>query len=188
MADPGNALEPCPGCGALFPPSAGPMHRSIGASAACWALYAPLSVGEQPDPELIARSRVASTPPLPPPRPEPLDALIVDAYAVQHHGDASPQAVQSVAVHLLTLHGILERGADLSHAIQLRLRPLRTRGVFHKLEPPALDSALTLRHLWPGGGVECPCLAGEYVQSVYAAWFGKHGATVADWYERHVAS
>ena len=113
----------------VFPPFDGPVHRYIGASPGCWALYSPLVVGEQPDPLLLGHSRVTATSTVVPSRRE-LGAFVVDAYAVQHHGDASPQAVQSVAVHLLTLHGILARGLDPSRAIWLRLRPLRTRGVF----------------------------------------------------------
>src|SRR3712207_8126471 len=48
-------LEPCPGCGALFPPSDGAAHPYIGASPGCWALFAPLGVGEPPDPALLDR-------------------------------------------------------------------------------------------------------------------------------------
>lgn len=182
-----TTLEPCPGCGALFPPIDGPTHRYIGASAGCWALYSPLVVGGQPDPALIAASRVAGTPAVLPSRRE-LGAFLVDAYAVQHHGDASPQAVQSVAVHLLTLHGILARGMDPARAIWLRLRPLRTRGVFRQLEPPPVGTALTVRHLWEGGGVERPHLPVEYVESVYAAWSRAHAETIAEWYERYVVA
>jgi hypothetical protein len=35
--------------------------------------------------------------------------MFADAYGVQHHGDDSPQAIQSVAVHLLSIHGISQR-------------------------------------------------------------------------------
>jgi len=188
-------LRPCPGCGALFPPSGGATHPYIGASPGCWALFAPLGVGEPPDPAALAESRVPDGPapavPAPPAGMSPADvaalrALVTDAYAVQHHGDDSPQAVQSVAVHLLTLHGVLGAGHPVSSAHWLRLRPLRERGVFRKLEPPPRGSMLTLRHCWPGGGVDRPVSFAEYVLSVYAAWSATHAGTVEEWFARYV--
>lgn len=188
-------LDPCPGCGALFPASDGAAHPYIGASPGCWALFAPLGVGESPDPALLAASRVpeGAAPAGPAARPAmaardlaSLRGLVTDAYAVQHHGDASPQAVQSVAVHLLTLHGVLHAGHPVSSAHWLRLRPLRERGVFRKLEPPPLGSMLTLRHCWPGGGVERPATFVDYVLSVYAAWSAKHAGTIEEWFARYV--
>ena len=35
-----TAFEPCPGCQAPLPALDGPTHRYIGASPACWAIYA----------------------------------------------------------------------------------------------------------------------------------------------------
>jgi hypothetical protein len=179
-------LEPCPGCGALFPPADGPTHRYIGASAGCWALFAPRSAGEAPDPALLAASRVPAVAP-PPFAPAPaLAGLVADAYAAQHHGDASPQAVQSVAVHLLVLHGVARRGVEPGRAQWIRLRALRTRGVFAKLAPPPRGSALTVRHLYPGGGVAAPAAPADYAASVLAAWEGAHAETLRAWYDRHV--
>ena len=190
-------LEPCPGCGASFPPSDGAAHPYIGASPGCWALFAPLGAGEQPDPALLAAARVPDGPApavpemppgLVPPAAAALRALVTDAYAVQHHGDDSPQAVQSVAVHLLTLHGVLGEGHPVSSAHWLRVRPLRERGVFRKLEPPPVGTMLTLRHCWPGGGVERPAGFADYVRSVYGAWSAKHAGTIAEWFARYVVA
>jgi hypothetical protein len=77
-----------------------------------------------------------------------IESLWGDAHGVQHHGGNSPQAVQSVAVHLLDLHGIISgKTTRPGWAIE---RALRLRGVFRKLSPPTLGSALTFRHLFPG--------------------------------------
>jgi len=136
--------------------------------------------------ELIAASRVPDSPVSMPAQGEarPFDSIFGDAYAVQHHGEDSPQAIQSVAVHLLNIHGIVSgRTTQSLWAIQ---RALRTRGVFHKLTPPPLGSALTIRHLFPGGGVVTPVTRDQYVRSVYAAWMSRHRATVEDWYARYV--
>jgi hypothetical protein len=114
------------------------------------------------------------------------EALMVDAYAAQHHGVPSPQAIQSVAVHLLVLHGTLGLGVESQRALWIRQRALRQRSVFHWLEPPAIARALTIRHLFPGTGVSRVCLPAEYVVSVYAAWSSMHGAQLDAWYREYV--
>lgn len=81
-------MAECPGCRVEFPEIDGPSHRYIGASAACWLEYSEALPGELSD-----------TP------------LSVDAYAAQHPGDPSPQANQSVAVHLVTLNAVLRLGS-----------------------------------------------------------------------------
>lgn len=182
-----NALTPCPGCGALFPPYDGPTHRYIGASAGCWALFSWSVVAGQTDvTDLLAQSRISENrAPAPAHSISPLlEALWGDAYGVQHHGGNSPQAIQSVAVHLLNLHGIVSgRTTRPGWAIT---RALRVRGVFHKLDPPPLGSALTFRHLFPGGGVGAPVTRTQYVVSVYEAWMALHRSIVQQWYERYV--
>jgi hypothetical protein len=113
-----------------------------------------------------------------------LDPLFGDAYGVQHHGEDSPQAIQSVAAHLLDLHAIITgQTTQPGWAIG---RAVRIRGVFHKLDPPPLGSALTYRHLFPGGGVVTPVTRSQYAVSVYEAWMALHRPTVEQWYERYV--
>jgi hypothetical protein len=135
---------------------------------------------------LIARSRVPDNPVPVPAHGDAVatDPLWGDAYGVQHHGGDSPQAVQSVAVHLLDLHGIISgQTTRPGWAIE---RALRTRGVFRKLDPPPLGSALTFRHLFPGGGVVTPVTRSQYVVSVYEAWMALHRSVVEQWYQRYV--
>jgi hypothetical protein len=140
------------------------------------------------DPEatdLLPRSRIPESPVTIPARNDAsLDSLFGDAYAVQHHGDESPQAIQSVAVHLLNVHGVIT-GKTTQPGWALG-RAVRKKGVFHKLTPPALGSALTIRHLFPGGGVLTPVTRTQYVLSVYETWMSLHRATVEEWYQRYV--
>jgi hypothetical protein len=169
-----SLLEPCPNCHALLPPQNGPTHRYIGASPACWALYSGLNVGE------------------PPVAPGRYNALLVDAYAAQHYGVPSPQAIQSVAVHLITLYGILEQGQPIAQAIWLRTRPLRdgktpkhTR--FHWLTPPDFTGTLTVVDIVHAPTAEQRALVVQsYVESVWSIWARAARATVAQWYERFV--
>ena len=109
-----NAIEPerCSGCRAELPRLAGPTHRYIGASPVCWKIFTNLlNAGD------------------PPVTPAPLNALIEDAYAAQHPGTLSAQAVQSVAVHLLTLHGVLVGEVKPAGALWIRRRALRAKGM-----------------------------------------------------------
>lgn len=178
-------LEPCPDCGARFAPHTGPTHRYIGASAACWALYSELLVGVMPTETFLASSAVDARDDVAIVAPPGLEMVLVDAYAAQHHGVPSPRAIQSVAVHLLVLHGILCHGVDPANAQWVRGRALRRRGMYRWLTPPVPTQALTLRHLFPGAGHRVRT-SGEYVASVHASWASAHGGTLEDWYRTHV--
>lgn len=179
-------LEPCPGCAARFTPTGGAVHPYIGASAGCWALHSTILIGAAPDPGSLADSAVEAVTPVAATVWPGAGALLLDAYAAQHHGDPSRKAIQSVAVHLLVLHGVLGRGIAPDRALWLRQRALRTRGVFSWLAPPPRECAWTLRHLFPGGGVTRPVTAEAYVSSVYAAWVRDHRATLDAWFAAYV--
>jgi hypothetical protein len=172
---PPERAEPCPGCGAELPIVEGPTHRYIGASPACWAIYTSLTG--------------AGEPPL---APGPLNGLLVDAYAAQHPGTPSDQAIQSVAVHLLTLYGVLVRSAAPDQALWLRRRGLRDgrapkHSRFRWLAPPSFEGSLNVAAIaaaptpQPRAG-----LAGQYVRQVWALWAADHQATVAGWYDQYV--
>jgi len=170
-------LEPCPGCHARLPKRDGATHRYIGASSACWEIFAALSNGGEP-----------------PLAPAPLNDLLRDAYAVQHPGTPSDQAIQSVAVHLLTLYGVLERGVAPENALWIRLRAVRDGGIpkhkrFVWLTPPAFTESITVVDI-----VQAPQprtrteLVEQYVKSVWARWAQLHEKTIAAWYDRFIVA
>lgn len=169
------ALETCPGCQAQLPRSEGAVHRYIGASAACWELYSNLLNGGEP-----------------PLAPAPAVGLLVDAYAAQHPGTPSPQAVQSVAVHLLTLYGVLVRGMGHNQALWIRRRALREQGGtkhgrFHWLIPPSFAGSLTVADIVRGETAEARTeLVERYVDEVWAKWAEPYERVVAEWYNRYV--
>lgn len=169
-------MELCPGCGASLPQSEGPSHRYIGASPACWVIFTALFNGGEP-----------------PLAPAPTNALIGDAYAAQHPGTPSPQAIQSVAVHVLTLYAVLERGVAPERALWVRQRALRERGGskrdrFQWLTPPLFSGSLTVADI-----VSLPTLqtraerAKQYVENVWRVWAQLHAPTIAAWYDQYVA-
>lgn len=179
MTNPGmtDLLEPCVGCGVLLPTSDGPVHRYMDSSAACWAIFNALQNPEQPL-EFAA-----------------FNALIVDAYAVQHPGvPTSPQAINSVAVHLMTLHGILEKNFKIDQAIWLRQRPGRPGSIdrhsrFHWLTPPSFASCLTVADVTAGETPhERSSLVEAWVRDVWKIWSELHGDQVAIWFEQFVIS
>ena len=97
MSRAGEATEPCPGCGTLVPDTDGPTHPYIGASPGCWAIYG----------EVLAREYGEYAYP-------PVHRLTVDA--AQHPGVPSQGSVRSVALHLISLYLILERGYEPERA------------------------------------------------------------------------
>ena len=170
-----TALEQCPGCGVRLPKSEGPTHRYIGASAGCWALYTALLNG--------------GAPPL---APTPANALLIDAYAAHHPGVPSPQAVQSVAVHLLTLYGVLVRGVAHGNALWVRQRALRVQkspkhSRFSWLTPPSFVRSPTVLDIVQAA---TPTVRTEqveqYVAAVWSCWSQPYADVIATWYEQFV--
>ena len=170
--------EICPDCGVSLPQGneGGPAHSYIGASASCWQLFSYLlHAGE------------------PPVAPGPFNSLLVDAYCVQHHGNPSPQAINSVAVHALVLYGVLTAGTAPSKALWIRQRALRdgfSKGKpdrFVWLTPPDSTQMLTIADIV---NAPTPLARSEqlqsYVQSVWAAWSAHHDRILAQWYAQYV--
>jgi hypothetical protein len=167
----------CPGCQALLPAIDGPTHRYIGASPACWALYSALQSGGEP-----------------PLAPAPANALLVDAYAAQHPGMPSSQAIQSVAVHdVLTLHGIFAYGIGVEQALWLRRAALQERksprhGRFTWLEPPDFNGTLTIAAIVAEPTPEARTAALQrYAEQIYHVWAAAHGTTISEWFGRFIA-
>ena len=156
-------LIPCIGCGARVPDVDGPTHRYIGASPGCWALHGEVMAREYGDARFSGGQ------------------LTVDAYAAQHPGTPSPQSIQSVAVHLVSLHLQLERGYASRQAVDAIRRATGHKQAFAWLDPPPSPGALTIVdvHL-----VDDPAAYAEAVRrwarSVWQAW-APHHATVLRW-------
>lgn len=107
MAAPAD-IEVCPGCGSRLPAVDGPVHAYMTSSPACWAAFNAVIAREFSDPSLM-----------------PVHRLSVDAWAVQHPGDGSRRAIQSVGLHLARLRVQLEDGVDgeAANAAMLRFAP-----------------------------------------------------------------
>lgn len=114
--------------------------------------------------------------------------LTVDAYAVQHPGQCSRQATQSVALHLMSLHGVIERGWScarattfLGHAAAARREP------WPRLAPPPTHFALTVLHaLAATDAASHQQRVHAWAESAWRAWAAHH-TTVRDWVQETLA-
>lgn len=148
----------CAGCGAGLPAHHGPVHRYIESSPACWARYGDLLAREYQDPAYMAAHR-----------------LTVDTYAVQHPGKPSSQSIQSVAVHLISLHAVLELALSSSEATSL-IKVCADRGRFAWLTPPR--GAYRLNVLHPLAATTPPehvAAVRQWAECTWDAWAQHHG-------------
>lgn len=153
----------CPGCGLSLPLVDGPSHPYIGASPACWAVYG------------RALERAYSEPAC-----REVLQLVVDAYACQHPGEPGRRSAQSVAIHLMTLCLVLERGADPRDGPRLHRRMV-ARPALSWLEPPGDRGGVTVRIVVDAATVpEYVDGAWTWARETWRAWSGHHAA-VRSW-------
>jgi len=149
----------CIGCGALVPDLPdlyGPEHAYLGASPGCWQLYNETMVRG------LSYSSYAG-----------LHGLAADTYMVQHPGVSSPQAIQSVAAHLIGLYWALEHHHSFEKVITLRQRSLNKLYVW--LEPPESLGALTIVDVANSSDEKTYVdTVKRWAQSTWEAWVAYH--------------
>ena len=119
--------------------------------------------------------------------------ILTDAYMVQHPGVPSPQSIQSVGLHGVVLHAVLEEGLAASQAAWVRRRMGRDElGVprherFVWLDPPTPGASLRIEDVVAAPSAkERAEPVDRYVREVWALWSAAHGARFADWFARYV--
>lgn len=156
-------MSTCPGCRAELAELDGPAHRYIGASPACWGIYTRVLAGRTPD------SRWG--------------LLLADAYAAQHPGGSSPQATQSVAVHLVTLAAVLLHGHAPSRSVALRRAAVevgRRSGGYPTLRPVPSRWPVTVAELARSPTAD---VVDRMVEGVLDQWRVIHDDQVGAWYD-----
>lgn len=149
-------VTPCTGCGALLEEREGPVHRYMESSPACWAVFGEVLVREYQDQAYFD-----------------VHKFTVDAYAVQHPGRPSPQTIQSVAVHLIRLCLMLEKGLANERANAAIKAAVEREYVW--LTPPASMGPVTVVDVH-----KAVDLAGHkrmvrsWAESAWKAWSGHH--------------
>ncbi|MGB8259490.1 MAG: DUF5946 family protein [Terracidiphilus sp.] len=154
----------CCGCHGEFPEIAGPTHRYMLSSPGCWAVYC----------EVLAREYESSA-------HRAVHRLTVDAYAVQHPGVDTPQARNSVGIHLSRMALIFGRGWPIERANDAMLAITAKKRGYPWLSPPADPGALTVQQVLAARDPAAHCAAVEaWARAVFAAWEPHHG-TVYEW-------
>jgi hypothetical protein len=120
----------CRGCGAPVPDVEGsgpPGHEYLDASPGCWALYGDVLGREYSDVRYRAHGRSTA-----------------DIYAVQHPGVPGRKSSQSVWIHLVGLHLVIERAMSVDRAIAAQQRLASSRPAWVWLDPPPSLGTLTV--------------------------------------------
>ena len=113
-----------------MPDVAGPTHEYLGALPGCWETYCRVLARDYSERYDLAAHR-----------------FCVNAYAVQHPGHPERRTIQSVAVHLIRLWTIFERGTPPERAAGAIRHALTRAERYHWLEPPATMGPVTVRDL-----------------------------------------
>ena len=131
-------VQVCPGCGSRLEPVDGPTHAYMTSSPACWSAFNQVVAREYSNPELMD-----------------IHSLTVDTWAVQHPGDGSRRAIQSVGLHLARMLVQLEQGlfgkaayAAMAHfaARKAELPELPSRTSYSVTVADVLDAVTTEDH------------------------------------------
>lgn len=156
-SDDAAGLVPCIGCGAFVPDVTWPVHRYIGASPGCWAIYA----------ETIGGGLFGPIAP-------PWGPLMVDAYASSHPGEPGPQSTPSVWIHLIALQLVLEAGWPTSQLVRIRALAADMFDDWGWLGPPDSMGDVTIVDLDEGSDGPLDDLTRRWVEGVWAAWAAQH--------------
>jgi hypothetical protein len=153
-------LTHCIGCRALVPDIQGPTFRYPNSSSAgCWKIY-----GEILEKEFSIYKYPA------------FHRLTVDAYAVQHPGDQTPQTTQSVNVHLAALNMVLVRQIDYRKVTRfMDLMIKKNKNKFEWLVPPENTGEITVVEVVKANNFEeHKKVVEEWAKSAYNAWNKYH--------------
>jgi hypothetical protein len=150
----------CHGCGAQVPdlPETRTRAEYVGSAPGCWQVYT----------ELLAREYSDI-------RYAPAHQLTVDTYMVQHPGVPERRSAQSVAVHLVGLCLLLERGRTALELPGLRKRFVELHPQFPWLTPPACAGEITVVDiLGATSPEEHRAMVDRWAGSTWQAWSGHH--------------
>jgi hypothetical protein len=101
--------------------------------------------------------------------------LTVDAYAVHHPGQPSPQTIRSVAVHLASLYLVLERGWRIDVITPIMKRMADHKSGYFWLEPPGDLGPVTVADIWAAEDADAHGkVAQAWADCAWAAWEAHH--------------
>jgi len=157
-------LVPCVSCGGLFLDVSGPTHPYLESSPGCAAACGEVFACHYEDMPFYGD----------------VYPLANDAYAVQHPGGQSRQAIQSVGIHLVRLCLVLEYDLPPERANDAALAAARRKHEFFWLERPTDMGAITVADFQGITGEKHKALLRAWAGSAWEAW-ASHHATVRSW-------
>ncbi len=159
----------CFSCGAEAPDIQGEVHRYMDSSPGCWKLFGDILEKEYADQAYWKNHRIT-----------------VDAYAVQHYGVPSPQAIQSVNLHLASLHLIYVNGFDVKQADKGLTYLAGFKSELSWLTPPAAVGSINVTTILRAKNAEEHCeLIYKWGKDAWEAW-KEHHQTVQRFVEKHM--
>lgn len=154
--------DKCFACGGSFVAVEGPTHIYMHSSPGCWNAYGGVLEREYESPMLFGA----------------VHRLTVDAYALQHPGDASDRrARQSVWVHYAALYLSLHKKEDHSR-IPSVMRKLTVR-TFPALPPAPTQFDFTLEDVLAQGEANHVSAVKAWADCAFKAWAELEDQTVA---------
>ncbi|MFL0671069.1 MAG: DUF5946 family protein [Erythrobacter sp.] len=154
--------DKCFACGGSFVAVAGPTHEYMLSSPGCWNAYGEVLAREYESPMLFGA----------------VHRLTVDAYALQHPGDASDRrARQSVWVHYAALYLSLRNNVDRARIPSVMQKlTLRT---FPALPPAPAQFGVTLEDVLAQGETNHVSAVKAWADCALKAWAELEDQTVA---------
>lgn len=154
--------DKCFACGGSFVAVEGPTHEYMLSSPGCWKAYGELLAREYESPMLFGA----------------VHRLTVDAYALQHPGDASDRrARQSVWIHYAALYLSLRKEEDNSR-IPSVMQKLTVR-TFPALPPAPAQFNVTLEDVLAQGETNHVSAVKVWADCAFKAWTELEDQTVA---------
>lgn len=159
----------CFSCHAEIPDIEGAVHKYMDSSTGCWKLFGEILEKEYSDTEYWKNHRIT-----------------VDAFAVQHYGKPSSQAIHSVNLHLASMYLIYEKGFDLKLADKGLTTLANYKSELFWLNPPENVGNITVADIIKAQTAMEHCkLVYEWGNSVWKAWTNHH-ETIKVFVERHI--
>lgn len=158
-------LEPCIGCGSLFPRIEGATHpyleSSPGCAEACGRLFA----------QHYQQMEIFSD----------VYRLANDAYAVQHPGKPSRQTINSAGIHLIRLCLTIEHDLPARYANAAVLAAGQRKEEYWWLEPPAFKGSVTVADFTEAMTIEeHRKQLRRWAECAWEAW-AQHHDTIRQW-------
>jgi hypothetical protein len=136
----------------------GPTHEYMESTPSCWAAFGRVLAREYSDPQHLAVHR-----------------LTVDSHAVQHPGQPSRQAIQSVGVHLVRLCLFIEHKLEPAKANAAMVEAAKRKSTYYWLEPPSSLGPLTVADVEAAASPnEHQTVVRRWVEQMWQVWSPYH--------------